>query len=145
MVNRLSAAKVSLRLDEVERWAELTHAYLEHTVDPVRSFDGSVTQRTLYWTLHVKAVQSLEHGSLWRALWEQPGRLVDVVYAPAGNETPTVDEPHFVFRAYCPARPNIGGSARVRGSHEFETSFRGEQYQNPVMVTGLEEVEVGTL
>lgn len=135
MVKRLSAAKVSLLIDGVERWAEVTHAHLEHTVIENNLHDLTTDHETLYWTLHVQAVQSLDPNSLWRMLWDAPDTWFDITFAPAGNERPTQEQPHFAFRARSGPRPNIGGAAQVSGSHEFETSFRGEQHATPTMIS----------
>jgi len=49
------------------------------------------------YTLEMTVVQDHASGTLWSLIWTGAGTEVSGVYAPDGNETPTVASPHFEF------------------------------------------------
>lgn len=64
----------------------------------------------------ITAIQSTETGSLWRLLWENPGKTFHVVYGPHGNAVATEDKPHFTFDAKATGAPEVGGEAARNGN-----------------------------
>lgn len=69
----------------------------------------------------VKFIQSTAPGSLHQYLFDNQGEVVEAVYAPHGNATPTTAEPHFkVTKLKIAGIPEIGGDA-TRESVGFES------------------------
>lgn len=72
----------------------------------------------------ITAIQSTETGSLWRLLWDNPGKEFQVVYGPHGNAVPSADKPHFTLSAKATGTPEVGGEAARKGNrYPFDYSM----------------------
>lgn len=107
--------------DPVNVWADASKVALICESDESLDIDGSHSYvRT--WTLEVAGVQSTDPTSLWSILADaaRTGEHLVFTYAPHGNPTPSVSQPHFTGTAQAPAQPSLGGEAAVVGDHPFE-------------------------
>ena len=68
------------------------------------------------YQLAITAIQSTEAGSLWRLLWDNPGKTFTAVYGPHGNAVPTATKPHFGFSVKATGTPEVGGEAARNGA-----------------------------
>lgn len=76
------------------------------------------------YTLPITAIQSTEAGSLWKLLWDNPGKEFQAVYGPHGNAVATVAKPHFTFTVKATGRPEVGGEAARNGNRfPFDYTF----------------------
>lgn len=123
------------RVGDTDYWADCTTIKLEQDDDTVSDWGDTDVTNPGDWKLKVSAVQSIQRGSLWRFLWEnQFATPVDVTYAPAGNDKPTQDEPHFTGPVQIPRAPSLGGDAGEDEEYTFDTEFRFRE--PPELVTG---------
>lgn len=131
---RIPGTALSLLVDGTDYWADATSVVLD---GEDRAFDlldgGSTSVRVRSW-LDVEAVQSTAQGSLWRLLWEHPGRALPFAYAPHGNSRPSEDQPHFTGILTLPdVPPRLGGSAGRKVEQKFTTRLFISQ--GPLRVT----------
>lgn len=83
---------------------------------------GEVSDAVLTFT----AIIATATGRLWRFIWENAGKEVDVVYGAHGNETATDDKPHMIGTVKLPRKPELGSEASVesgRAEFEYEAPF----------------------
>lgn len=85
---------------------------------------GSSVDRTFTMTM----VTSFDAAALYRWLSDNSGALVEFVWGPWGNLTPTPTKPHYRFRANLPARPDIDTQAAIDGA--------GADYEAKLALTG---------
>lgn len=92
--------------------------------------------------LTINAIQSLQSSSFWRYTWANTGAEVPFTYAPAGNTTPSADQPHFTGTVKIGPKPTVGGEAGPSSTYKFET--RWDVVGDPVLTTGSPVVPVIT-
>lgn len=66
---------------------------------------------SLDFTCAVTGFQDTAAASLHSELWANPGATVDITFAPHGNATASVSQPHFTATGYAETVPNLGGAA----------------------------------
>lgn len=126
-----SALKLTLGTPAVDYWADVTAVTLnnEEAAAGVTTFEDASLGGARQFYLEGSAIQSTEEDSFWDYLWSNTGDIVDYVYAPHGNTTPTADEPHFTGTVKIPAKPAVGGEAGT--TNEFTFDFRMDCQQEP--------------
>lgn len=65
----------------------------------------------LDFTASVEGFQDTAAASLWSTLWDNPGIDLSITYAPHGNASPSVEQPHFTATGYAETVPDLGGAA----------------------------------
>ena len=128
---RIKANALKLTIDSVDYWADLSSVTLqsEDAASDVNTFyDASLGGRR-DWFFTVSGVQSTfaeaspsTVKSFWRAMWAAAGTEVAFVYAPHGNASASVDEPHFTGTVRIPAQGAfmLGGEASADGTYSFD-------------------------
>lgn len=119
VTQRLKASKLRLTIRDEDYWSEVSSALLTHDVEFALG-QWPPPQMEIGWRLEIVAVQSLTIGSLWRLMWDSPNMIVPFRLAPAGNEIPSQNEPHFAGELRLGTRPPLGGESSVKTSHLFE-------------------------
>lgn len=66
---------------------------------------------SLDFTCAVTGFQDTAAASLHTYLWENPGAVVDIVFSPHGNGSPSASQPLFEARGYAETIPDLGGAA----------------------------------
>jgi hypothetical protein len=66
---------------------------------------------SLDFTCAVTGFQDTAAAALHTELWNNPGATVDITFAPHGNATATVSQPHFTATGYAETVPALGGAA----------------------------------
>jgi len=66
---------------------------------------------SLEFRCQVVGFQDFAATSFHTYMWENPGKTVEIIYAPYGNETATTSQPHFTATGYAETLPTIGGAA----------------------------------
>lgn len=82
------------------------------------------------------AIQSTAAGSLWTYAWENTSEEVPATYAPHGNATPSVAEPHVVFTVKVGPKPAIGGEVSTSRTASYTFDFEWEIIGEPTLDTG---------
>lgn len=76
------------------------------------TFADVVSGNDKRWSFTITAVADYAAGSFWDMLWVTPAyQPIDYEFAPYGNTTPNVDQPHFTGQVTVDRRPPIGGDA----------------------------------
>ena len=99
----------------------------------VTTFADAAAGGARKYLMNITAIQSTDAASLWSYIWEHSGDTVAYVYAPHGNETASVSQPHFAGQVKIGPKPSIGGVAGASNTYTFETSW--ECTDEPTMVT----------
>lgn len=86
---------------------------------------------SLDFTCAVTGFQDTAASSLWTALWDNPGVTLSITYAPHGNATATVAQPHFTATGYAEVVPDLGGAAGEFFTFDLNIILDGK----PVRVT----------
>jgi hypothetical protein len=100
-MSRVTPRLIELLVETVDRSDEISKA--EIISGPKSSdFTSFLEARSgggREYALNMTAAQDHASGTLWDLIWTGAGTEVDGVYAPYGNETPTVSQPHYGFTA----------------------------------------------
>lgn len=98
---RVSPRLISLDVDDVDRSDEVSKAVI--TSAPAESdfvtFAEARAGGGRDYALAMTVAQDHASGTLWDLIWTGAGTEVDGVYAPYGNVTPTISQPHYGFTA----------------------------------------------
>ena len=94
---------------------------------------GDATVRQYFFEM--TGIQSTDTASLWQYIWTNTGDDVAFTYAPHGNATPTVAQPHFTGTVTIGPRPSIGGEASRSKTEAFTFETRWDIVGTPVQVT----------
>ena len=97
----------------------------EEADNDVETFADAAAGGSFVWKCQITALQSLEAASLHNFMWTNSGSTAAFVFAPAGNTTPSVTQPHFTGNLKLTGkRPDIGGEASSAGSTwTFDAEF----------------------
>lgn len=79
----------------------------------------------------VEGFQDYAAASLWSELFDNPGVSLDLTFAPHGNATASVSEPHFTASGYAEKVPDLGGAAGEYFTYDVTIILDGK----PVRVT----------
>lgn len=105
---RLRGRNIVFEIDGVEYQGATKTILFDSEVDEAGF--GDYTD-SLKFTLQVEGFQDYASSSLWRKLWDNPGVIMNVTFAPHGNDTATATQPHFTVTGYAEKLPQLGGSA----------------------------------
>lgn len=130
---RVKGTTLSMLVDGVDYWADVTSVVLDGEDRTFDLFDGTVQSVRIRSWFDVEAAQSTATGSFWTFLYLHQGQDVPFAYAPHGNPEPTVDEPHFTGILTVPGPPRLGGAAGRRVEQSFITRLYINQ--GPLRVT----------
>jgi hypothetical protein len=135
MSTRIKANALKLTIDGVDYWADLSQAELvsEEASSDVTTFAEAAQNGASDWYFTVSGIQSTDATSFWMAMWDNAGDEVEYTFAPHGNATATVAQPHFrsldntsplslpVSYVRLPRRGSlpIGGEAAPDGTFSF--------------------------
>lgn len=120
-------------------WADATSVVLEHEdkdADVVTFEDAANADGAVQWYFTLTAIQSTAVGSFWRYLWANTGQTVAFTYAPQGNTTATVDQPHFLGTVKIGAKPSIGGEAASGDGKSYTFDYRLDLVTGPTLDPG---------
>tara|TARA_R110000822_G_scaffold123979_1_gene258490 strand:+ start:5065 stop:5484 length:420 start_codon:yes stop_codon:yes gene_type:complete len=132
---RIKGAALQLTVGATDYWADVTSVTLnnEEAAAGVTTFEDASLGGARQFYLEGTAIQSTAAASFWSYLWENTGDTVAYVYAPHGNDTPSVTEPHFSGTVKVPAKPAVGGEAGVTVEYTFD--FRMDCQEEPTLIT----------
>jgi YD repeat-containing protein len=127
---RIKGVALALKLGSpaVDYWCDVTAATItndEGDTDVITFCDAAEGNDRQYF-LNLTAIQSTDADGLWRYTWDHSGEVVGFTYAPHGNETPTVSQPHFIGTVKIGPRPTIGGEAGQSNTYTFDTVWEIE-------------------
>lgn len=121
---RIKGTDLLLTLGGVEYKCDATSVVLEseEADSDVTTFCDAAEGGSYDYRFTISAVSSTASGSFWTYLFDNPGeKEVAYVYAPHGNETPSVAKPHFEGTLSLPGgMPSIGGEAGETSTFEVE-------------------------
>lgn len=125
---RLLVLKLGAAAAETDRSAELSKIEF-HSAEADAEFVSFAEARAggaRTYTAQLTMSQDHATGTLWNEIWANAGTILSGVYAPYGNTTPSLTQPHYTFTAVI-AEPDgllMGGeatnSARSVASIEVE-------------------------
>lgn len=96
-MTRVAPRLISLEVDEVDRSDEISKAIIR-SAKAGRDFMTFAEARTggaRDYSLEMTVAQDHASGTLWDLVWTGAGTIVSAVYAPYGNVTPTMGQPHY--------------------------------------------------
>ncbi len=141
---RIYGKGLTFEFDDVEYKCDLTSAVLTKDTADQGATDTTLTFCDVagastgnVWYLNISAIQSTEETpekSLQSLIWDEAvlGGEVPFSFAPHGNETPTVNEPHYEGVAVVDqgGYPTIGGDA---GENAFTFDYQFVVKDNVVL------------
>lgn len=112
---RVTPRLIALEVDTVDRSDEVSKAEIISAAksSDFTSFAEARSGGGREYSLAMTAAQDHASATLWDLIWTGAGTEVDGVYAPYGNVTPSVSQPHYGFTAVV-AEPDgrmLGGEA----------------------------------
>lgn len=112
---RVAPRLIALEVETVDRSNEVSKAEITSAAKSADfvSFAEARSGGGREYALAMTIAQDHASATLWDLIWTGAGTEVDGVYAPYGNETPTVGQPHYGFTAVV-AEPDgrmLGGEA----------------------------------
>lgn len=98
---RVTPRLIALEVDSVDRSNEVSKAEITAaaTSSDFVTFAEARAGGGRDYALAMTIAQDHASATLWDLIWTGSGEEVDGVYAPYGNETPTVSQPHYGFTA----------------------------------------------
>lgn len=120
---RIKGVALFLEIDGTRYDMDVTACSItnEKADSDVQTFEDAAAGGARKFLLNITGVQSVATGSLWQYLWQNTGDEVPFAYAPHGNETPSVLQPHFEGTVKVGPKPTIGGEAGTGNTFTFET------------------------
>lgn len=86
-------------------------------------------------TVKLKLIQSTAAGSLWRFLFDNQGEVVEIIYGPHGNASPTAAQPHQkITEVKISGIPELGGEA-TKETTGFETEVELKSTGTSTLIT----------
>lgn len=119
---RIKGNKLSLKFGAVEMMADTTKCFLNNEAADadVTTFEEAGLGGARQWFFEITALQSVAASSFWDTIWNGTGTTVTYTYAPFGNATPTVAQPHFTGSVTIGPKPPIGGEAGATKTFTFD-------------------------
>ena len=92
---------ISLEVEAIDRSDEVSKAVITAAASDsdFMSFLAARSGGSRDYTLDMTIAQDHASGTLWDLIWTGAGTEIDGVYAPYGNEAPTIAQPHYGFTA----------------------------------------------
>ncbi|HEY0889654.1 MAG TPA: hypothetical protein VGE38_08600 [Nocardioides sp.] len=92
---------ISLEVESIDRSDEVSKAVITsgESESDFTSFASARSGGSRDYALAMTIAQDHASGTLWDLIWTGAGTEVDGVYAPYGNELPSVSQPHYGFTA----------------------------------------------
>lgn len=85
------------------------------------------------YTVKITALLSLEAGSFWKLLWDNPALELTFTYGPYGNAVPSASKPHFLMTIKTNGKPPVSSEARrTKERQDFE--YECEVTAGPTLV-----------
>ena len=105
---RLKGKSIVFEVDSTEYSGGVSNVNFTNEVGELGfgDYEDSLTFRC-----QVVGFQDFAATSLHSYLYDNPGKVLSITYAPHGNETATTTQPHFTATGYCETLPTIGGAA----------------------------------
>jgi hypothetical protein len=135
MSTRIKGSALKLTIGTTDYWADITSAVLENeeAAAGVTTFADAAAGGARQYYFTISAIQSTDTSSFWSYIWDNTGDIVDYVFAPHGNTTPSTSQPHFEGTVKIPVKPVIGGDAGTTNEYTFEV--RMDCQEEPTKVT----------
>lgn len=97
---RVTPRLIALEVDDVDRSDEVSVARIASAAgDSFMSFAAARSGGSRDYTLNMTIAQDHASGTLWDLIWTGNGTEVDGIYAPYGNDEPSMTQPHYAFTA----------------------------------------------
>lgn len=98
---RVTPRLISLKVATVDRSNEISQSEITSAASDrdFMSFAEARAGGARDYALVMTIAQDHASATLWDLIWTGAGTLVAGVYAPYGNTTPTVSQPHYTFDA----------------------------------------------
>lgn len=135
MSARIKGAALKLTVASIEYMADVTACSItnEEADGDVTTFADAATGGARKYLLNLTGIQSTDAASLWSYIWDNAGDTVAYVYAPHGNATASVSQPHFTGSVIVGPKPTIGGEAGAQNTYTFDSVW--ECTAEPTKVT----------
>lgn len=118
---RIKGNALRLTIGAADYWADATSVVMVNETETTEDIVGELIPAKARWYFDVTAIQSTAPTSLWTYLFDHSFDLADYTYAPHGNETATLDHPHFTGTLQLGAPPALGGNAGENVQYTFTT------------------------
>ena len=105
---RIKGKSIVFEVDNVEYSGSVSNVTFSSAVGTLGFGDY---EDSLDYTCKVTGFQDTAASALWTELFDTPGLPLTITYAPHGNDTPTVSQPHFTATGYAETIPDLGGAA----------------------------------
>lgn len=129
-MTRVSPRLIQLDVDSVDRSDEVSRSEIVSAAaeSDFQSFLEARSGGAREYALNMTIAQDHASDTLWDLIWTGAGDEVDGVYAPYGNATPSVGQPHYEFTAVI-AEPDgtlMGGESNdsARSVATIEVSWK---------------------
>lgn len=81
---------------------------------------------SLEFRCQVIGFQDVSAASFWTYLYSNPGKSVEITFAPHGNATATSTQPHFTATGYAETLPTLGGAAGEYFTYDISFILNGK-------------------
>ena len=95
---RIKGLKLGFQINGKAVWPDMSEAELSPSSDDSYATFGSVMAGGTPMKLKVAGIVSTAATSLWRLLFDNVGKDLPFIFAPNGNDVPSVDQPHYIGR-----------------------------------------------
>ena len=95
---RIKGLKLGFQINGKAVWPDMSEAELSPSSDDSYATFGSVMAGGTPMKLKVAGIVSTAATSLWRLLFDNVGKDLSFIFAPNGNDVPSVDQPHYIGR-----------------------------------------------
>lgn len=126
--NRLKGKSIVFTVDGTDMTLDATSIVLTHEEadDDEVTFADAKAGGAFDWKLAITALQSTDADALHTFVWDNAGESVDFVFAPNGNDAPSVAQPHFTGTVILGnKKPDLGGDADSTWTFELELDVDG--------------------
>ncbi len=117
--SRLKGQKLRFKINDIDYACDATSVKIssaDSDEDTVTFCDAENGGDSYDYLLAFTAIQSLDADSLWSYIWDNTGKEIGFVMAPAGNDTASTAQPHFTGTVKVGKPGDIGGEASRDGS-----------------------------
>lgn len=136
---RLLVLELGAVASETDRSAELSKIEFHSAEADVEfvSFEEARAGGARTYTAQLTMTQDHATGTLWREIWDNAGDTLSGIYAPYGNASPSVTQPHYQFLATI-AEPDgllMGGEATTSTRAVASIEVEWELAAKPTAIT----------
>lgn len=128
MASKYKGKSLSIMIGVDEYNMDLTSIVLqnEEADDDATTFADLASGGAVQWFFEIESVSDYSADSFWTFLWENAGQTeITFTFAPYGNVTPTIAQPHFTGSLNVGSKPPVGGTANEVFTFEARLDVNG--------------------